>query len=85
MGDDHSTATHRPQPALVACMRSRPYAPSQYFPVLVRSSEWPGSLFFGSYAVLTLTLIICKKTGPGIFLGLQRIEREHSHSLKYLV
>ncbi|KAF8589245.1 hypothetical protein K439DRAFT_446694 [Ramaria rubella] len=34
MGDDHSTATHCPQPALVACMRSRPYAPSQYFPVL---------------------------------------------------
>ena len=58
MGVDHSTATHCPQPALVACIRFRPYAPSQYFPVLVRSSEWPGSLFFGRLMVLTLTSIL---------------------------
>ncbi|KAF8495347.1 hypothetical protein JB92DRAFT_1109546 [Gautieria morchelliformis] len=55
MGADHSTATHCPQPGLVACMRSRPHAPSQYFPVLVRSSEWSGSFFFGPFAILTLT------------------------------
>ena len=34
------------QPELVACMRFRPHAPSKYFPVLVRSSEWPGSFFW---------------------------------------
>ena len=32
------------------------HAPSQYFPVLLRPSGWAGH-FFGSFAVLTLTLV----------------------------